>query len=938
MAGSISQFYVEDDSPEIAYFPYVGLEPSQNLTNGWQFLYNGSGAATAPGQVGVGTSSHYTGLNGASFLITWNGTGIDLMGTAVDASYQITLDGNTNLSYSSDAEQSILASFHDLDNTNHTLLLTTIITTPTSPNSFVTFDKALLTYAPPAGTDNTTATSQTITDADQIAFVGQWSYVADGSGNSMHEMGSEPKSVGSAVTIYGLISSYSGNYTVTLDNVSTALSAQSAYNDSEALLFYATGLSQDALHQIVVTNDENRTLAVRVGGMNVTAFGDVTISDTNTSTSSTPAGTIAALVLAAVLILLILAIALYYFRIIRPRSHILKQNSLRHDTSSDEKNDPDMERVIDISPPPAEEDVEVGSLSTSKGYGFGLGLRLAFPFAHRKSKSRSNSSGISRNGNSSRVLSDPMTPQYDRDDKRLSINTLTADLPVLGHAPESEKLAPGWTNPVTRTPQSKGDHTHTGSHGFLLPELRVEDAGATDDDDESDVDAKTLTSRQDEALAATLSLSPRTSEAPPAFGAAMGMSIRDDHRIPRRPERNSQFLQVRETSPFRLDVGAIISSLRGNGNHDSRRTSGSGGSTWSKVRARLYRRAHRDDGRSSHHTDRQESSSSSGPESVPVVMLDSGSAAPPSDTAPGSGTYSFLDFTSSRASLRRQSRATTLSSTPADNGHGHTRNPSNWNDSSSIRMVRIERSRDKISTPKPDAPSTVSRGSHTETPSDHSNGLSPQTTYTHGSSPFPFPVTIPPSLHIPHPFNAVHERQTSPSPSPLSESIQSVQRLQVPQPSPRETASAANSPTESVPFSVSDIHFRHSVSDYAEVDSRRASDASNLPPHPPLPHRDGSQPGTPFTPPPPYVVQRVLGMTPVNSPTLAAWLAAPSSTPSSTPTSSQTVIARPSQFRMGTLLGPRPRPSTAGSTGSARGTAAPQLPMQGGRGSLRGPR
>jgi hypothetical protein len=547
-----------------------------------------------------------------------------------------------------------------------------------------------------------------------------------------------------------------------------------------------------------------------------------------------------------------------------------------------------------------------------------------------------------------------MTPQYDHDDKRFSINTLTVDLPVLPHAPESEKLAPGWTNPIARTSfASKNSYAGLGQHGFLLPELLVEMVGSAGDDNDDDADAKTLTSRQDEALAATLTLCPRTSEAPAGFGtethSMLSVDGQDYTRQPHQSQQNSQFLEVRETSPFRVDVAAILGTFKGN--HDSRRTSGSGSSTWSRVRRRLYRRAHRDDGRQSYHTDRQEASSSSGPESVPVVLLESGSGVPPSETAPASGTYSFLDLTSPHASSRRHSK-TTLSSNPADVGHEH-RATSSWSDNTSVRMVRIERSRDDIAAPKPDAPSTVSRGSHPETSSDSSNGYthpSAPTIHTHGSSPFPFPVTIPPSTHMPHPFNVVPERYTPPSPPPPVPSHISHQFLQVRQFSPHEPISPVNSLTESVPFSVSDIHFRHSFSDYAGVDSRRTSVASTLPPHPPLPHHGGSQPSTPaYSPPPPYVVQRVLGlpMTPFISPPPVGRANAPPVSTSSTAHVSST--GRPlgtavsptwpptSQFRIGSLLGPRPRPprSRPSTAGSARGTAAPQLPMQGGRTSLR---
>lgn len=81
---------------------------------------------------------------------------------------------------------------------------------------------------------------------------------------------------GSAITIYGLTSSYSGNFTVTLDNTTTNLSALSSYNNSDTLLFYATDLSQDTPHQIAVINQENRTLALQVGGVNITSFANST--------------------------------------------------------------------------------------------------------------------------------------------------------------------------------------------------------------------------------------------------------------------------------------------------------------------------------------------------------------------------------------------------------------------------------------------------------------------------------------------------------------------------------------------------------------------------------------------------------------------------------------------------------------------------------------
>ncbi|KAG6375540.1 hypothetical protein JVT61DRAFT_3100 [Boletus reticuloceps] len=907
MAQSLYQFDIDDDSPEIAYFPFANREPSTNVSAGWQLSYSGSGAATSPGQVGVGTSYHYTSLDGASLMINWTGTGIDLLGSVNNALYNISLDGIPS-AYFADPAQTVLASLNDLPNTNHSLLLTTIITNTTSPDAFLTFDKARVTYAPPAGfLVNTTATSQAIVDSD-IAFMGAWSYVTDRTGNAMHMSSSagdhaETNFSGSAITVYGLTSSYSGNFTVTLDNTTTSLSALSSYNDSDTLLFYATDLPMNISHRITVVNQENRTLALRVGGLNITSFGNVTTSPTSSTLSaSIPAGTIAAAVLAAVLLLVITGI-LYYACWMRQKARARNQPTFLRGVRKrfKEQGVADVERVTNATPSSCEE-LESTNLSTSKGYGFGLGLRRGFPFAYRKGKTGSNSSGKSRNGAGAQAESHPMTPQYDRDEKRYSASTLTEDLPLV---PESEKLAPGWSNPVARTPPSfKYTRHYKDVDGILLPELRVAPTGPIDDDDDDDdADVKTLTSRQDETLAATLLLSPRISEALGTF----------DRPILSRPDVNA---------PDRTKQPRATQQPQYLHKRDSRTTNGSGGSTWSKVRTRLYRKAHRDDGKQRCPAGKQESSSSS-PESVPVVMHESGSAHPPGETSPDSGTYSFLDFTSSHVSLRPHSKTTTLSSTPAELGHA-PREASRWSENTSIRMVRIERSRDDMA-PKPDAPSTASGGSQPSTIRvlTQLRLLRRQLKDLHPSPP---------------PVDDVAEGHPTSSPA---------QYLQIPQIAPPElTHSPANSPTESVPFSVSEIYFRHSFSDYAGFDSQRGSVSSALPPHPPLPHRDGSQAGTPTYPqPPPYIVQRVLGLqmsplSPLSPSVFAASRATLSSPTISVSRSGRPGAASPQSgtFRVGSLLGPRPRPSTPGSIGSIRGSAAPQLPMQGGRGNLRSSR
>jgi hypothetical protein len=85
-------------------------------------------------------------------VIRDTGTGIDLIGSVTNALYNISLDGLPS-AYFADPANTILASFNDLANTNHSLLLTTIITNITSPDAFLIFDKARVTYSPPAGID-----------------------------------------------------------------------------------------------------------------------------------------------------------------------------------------------------------------------------------------------------------------------------------------------------------------------------------------------------------------------------------------------------------------------------------------------------------------------------------------------------------------------------------------------------------------------------------------------------------------------------------------------------------------------------------------------------------------------------------------------------------------------------------------------------------------
>ncbi|EGO26055.1 hypothetical protein SERLADRAFT_437789 [Serpula lacrymans var. lacrymans S7.9] len=140
-------FFVDDDSPSLAYYPQTDYSPEPDYSAAWSLLYSLSGSASAPGQIGNGSSYHITSLDGATLQIQWNGTGIDLIGSVANASLQLSLDGQLT---STPANSTSLPSFSGLQNTNHSLLLT-VTNTTTSPDSYFIFNNALVHYgAPPA--------------------------------------------------------------------------------------------------------------------------------------------------------------------------------------------------------------------------------------------------------------------------------------------------------------------------------------------------------------------------------------------------------------------------------------------------------------------------------------------------------------------------------------------------------------------------------------------------------------------------------------------------------------------------------------------------------------------------------------------------------------------------------------------------------------------
>ena len=135
--------------------------------------------------------------------------------------------------------------------------------------------------------------SQTIDDND-IAFLGRWSFDAAPTGASFHSSqtlgdravasfnGRSPNlstrpdtllipALGTAFLLHGITSPSSGNYTVTVDNVTTTLSAKSSFTAYNSLLYYATGLDSGSTHYVEVSNSGGSNLSLLVGGFNTFA-------------------------------------------------------------------------------------------------------------------------------------------------------------------------------------------------------------------------------------------------------------------------------------------------------------------------------------------------------------------------------------------------------------------------------------------------------------------------------------------------------------------------------------------------------------------------------------------------------------------------------------------------------------------------------------------
>ncbi|KDR67573.1 hypothetical protein GALMADRAFT_130366 [Galerina marginata CBS 339.88] len=356
------QFDVDDTSPSISYSPFGDTFTTPDLSAGWNPYYNLSGFIHSIGEVGNGTSLHITSLNGASLALQWRGTGIQLLGNVTLASYALTVDGES-VPTPVEQDTNILANIQGLEDDTHNITLTARIPPGQNPpnSSMLVFDTAIIMSSPIPVSSNVSFPSQKLNDSD-IAFLGHWSFQTVPSGSSFHKSSTAGDRAimsftGTAFLIQGITSPDAGNYTVTLDNVtSSLLSGRSSFTAYDSLLFYASGLDPEATHSVEVRN-LGGDLSLLVDGVSTfspsnlpptTTPSSIPSPLTETSTMSFAEGTLAAFILAGILAFTLFTGLLFYFLFYRPRRQ--RQRRMVNDRLEQSPKEQEAGMILDIAP------------------------------------------------------------------------------------------------------------------------------------------------------------------------------------------------------------------------------------------------------------------------------------------------------------------------------------------------------------------------------------------------------------------------------------------------------------------------------------------------------------------------------------------------------------------------------------------------------------
>jgi hypothetical protein len=338
--------------------------------------------------------------------------------------------------------------------------------------------------------------------------------------------------------------------------------------------------------------------------------------------------------------------------------------------------------------------------------------------------------------------------------------------------------------------------------------------------------------------------------------------VNDAEQSRRTPVTISPVLQVRESSPFRIDFlglpwwGGSKESANSNGSANRVRQSRSSQMSRSSDKSSASRASMANSQRSG----RQLSETQKGKDVEVDVEKNNDDR---SQIAPREA------VTSTDESFLNLSPVSKESSVPSLRNHGSWRPHagqlrSHWSESTGYS---VEIPSPSAVPPLPSESASIIRhfslGSAASPPSQKSS----QGSESSSRNGFPYPISIPNSPFTPDPRPAVESLQAL-QPSTLSQFITPF-HSNVP-----ITSETSGSSGDSVPTTISDIHFRHPTSvpsDTQPTPSSSMSTGSLLLPHPPLPtvlsglHNVYSRPPSPQPVVPsnldsePYIVQRVLG-------------------------------------------------------------------------------
>ncbi|KAL1945769.1 hypothetical protein VTO73DRAFT_1771 [Trametes versicolor] len=875
MADPAFPLTIDDTSPIVLYQPFGDIFTAvPNLAAGWNQYYNISGFAQSPSgagtsvsasTVGNGTSLHLTASDGAELRIDWNGTDITIFGTLIPAStdadftYLVALDGTATTNFLSHlssnpvvetATTDVLASFQGLAEGSHSLQLTLRNPGLASASGNLTgpllaFDRVQVQMgagkpsstpivSPSANTTSSAATASTspVPD-DQIAYRGQWSFASGllpdstASFHTSNNVGDRATLVfnGSAVGLTGLTTPASGAYNVSLDSEDpVTLSSRASFTASApTLLFFRTGLDPTVMHTLEVVNAGPAAAGDSAGSLLVLAA--VNVTTIQTAGESPPGGTSSGLskgTIAALAIGITLAVALVAVAAVCCARR--RRRIARR------------KREMLVNP----------RISRAG--------RLSFLFPHKR-LSHAGEKAAEREGQGGQGV--------------LHISSPHPDAPEKQDESEDEEDGDG-------TGEGTGEAGDEESHAqrFSAAEkgkaraLRKSNASTKNSDGSYSIDLPDLTIAQVPRGYLPASMVPSTPSPPRTFGGTLPSPVSPRSPKPRGPRemqgrdstRGILLTNMGPTSPGEDDADGDV-RLRAPSYLPDTHISPLRVEFATELPERPDRR-----------TERAISTGTavSLPQSLQQALSEQRSsravsAEVPSPTRP-EPVFSFLDFnnSSTSTSLSRTQRQSgtdstgksTSSSSKRNTGSEHSTHSQtvNWASLPPDRRISLGLSM------------TVSGGPTASRPS-----LSPSVLLQ--------PVALPAQAAPPLPTIATDDQTLSSSSSDELEGPD--------QAFPYDAAGGQlPSPTDSIPFTVSDIHFRHSTQSSLAggPESRRASaqrlSGSHRPPHPPLPglpasptspsralhahHRGGSVGGSQTVPP--FIVQRILGRTPSSNP------------------------------------------------------------------------